>query len=121
VFEDYDVFWHVDLILFCIQEHYRLVNGVSEDEANLVFNNAAWKVIKDAFKHARCISVASYYTQVNLLSIFNYCFVVIDFWLWYLNVILFCILVLKREMKPTQVNGIYLTKEQHLQGGRLVG
>jgi hypothetical protein len=29
--------------------------------------------------------------------------------------------VLKREMKPTQDHGIYLTKEQHLQGGRLVG
>jgi hypothetical protein len=52
----------VNLILFCMHEHYRLANGVSEDEANLVFNNAAWKVIKDAFKHARCISVASYYT-----------------------------------------------------------
>jgi hypothetical protein len=24
--------------------------------------------------------------------------------------------VLKREMRPTQVRGIYLTKEQHLQG-----
>jgi hypothetical protein len=51
-----------------MQEHYCLANGVSEDEANLVFNNAAQKVIKDAFKHVRCISVASYYTHVNLLS-----------------------------------------------------
>jgi hypothetical protein len=50
-----------------MQEHYRLADGVSEGQANLVFNNDAWKVIKDAFKHARCISVASYYTQVNLL------------------------------------------------------
>jgi hypothetical protein len=25
--------------------------------------------------------------------------------------------VLKREMKPTQVHGIYLTKKQHLHGG----
>jgi hypothetical protein len=25
--------------------------------------------------------------------------------------------VLKWEMKPTQVHGIYLTKDQHLQGG----
>jgi hypothetical protein len=56
-----------------------LADGISEDEANLVFNNATWKVIKDAFKHAHCISVASYYTQVNLLPIFNNCFVVIDF------------------------------------------
>jgi hypothetical protein len=44
-----------------------LADGVSEEEANLVFNNVAWKVIKDAFKHARCISVASSYMQVNLL------------------------------------------------------
>jgi hypothetical protein len=45
-----------------MQEYYRLAEGVSEDEASLVFNNVACKVIKDAFKHARCISVASYYT-----------------------------------------------------------
>jgi hypothetical protein len=50
-----------------MQEHYRLTNSVSEDEANLIFNNATWKVIKDAFKHVHCISVASDYTQVNLL------------------------------------------------------
>jgi hypothetical protein len=50
-----------------MQEHYRLADGVSEEEANLIFNNAALKLIKDAFKHANCISVASYYTQVNLL------------------------------------------------------
>jgi hypothetical protein len=50
-----------------MQEHYHLSDGISEDEANLIFNNAAWKVIKDSFKHARCISVTSYYTQVNLL------------------------------------------------------
>jgi hypothetical protein len=50
-----------------MQKHYRLADNVSEDEANLVFNNVARKVIKDVFKHARCIFVASYYTQVNLL------------------------------------------------------
>jgi hypothetical protein len=50
-----------------MQEHYRLADDVSEEEANLVFNNVARKVIKDAIKHVRCISVASYYTQVNLL------------------------------------------------------
>jgi hypothetical protein len=42
---------------------------------------------------------------------------VIDFLLSYANVILFYTQVLKREMKPTQVHRIYLTKEQHLQGG----
>jgi hypothetical protein len=53
---------HANLILFCIPEYNRLADGISEDEANLIFNNASWKVIKDAFKHARCISIASYYT-----------------------------------------------------------
>jgi hypothetical protein len=56
-----------------------LADGIREDEANLVFNNVARKVIKDAFKHVCYISVASYYTQVNLLPVFNNCFVVIDF------------------------------------------
>jgi hypothetical protein len=50
-----------------MQEYYRLADGFSEDEASLVFKNATQKLIKDAFKHARCISVASYYTEVNLL------------------------------------------------------
>jgi hypothetical protein len=45
-------------------EIFSLADGVSEAEGSLVFNNAAWKEIKDAFKHARCISVATYYTQV---------------------------------------------------------
>jgi hypothetical protein len=45
-----------------MQEYYRLADDISEDEGILVFNNATRKVIKDAFKHARCISVASYYT-----------------------------------------------------------
>jgi hypothetical protein len=44
-----------------------LANGVSEEEVNLVFNNATQNVIKDTFKHTRCIYVASYYMQVNLL------------------------------------------------------
>jgi hypothetical protein len=50
-----------------MQGHYRLVDGVSKDEANLIFNNATQKLIKDACKHAHCVSVASHYTQVNLL------------------------------------------------------
>jgi hypothetical protein len=63
-----------------------LVDGVSKAEARSMFNSAAWKVIKGAFKHARCICVATYYTHV-----------------------------LKQWMKPTQVKGIYLIKDQHLQ------
>jgi hypothetical protein len=50
-----------------MQEHYCLADGVSKDEGSLVFNNATWKVIRDAVKHARCMSIASYDTQVNLL------------------------------------------------------
>jgi hypothetical protein len=50
-----------------MHEHYRLAEGVSEDEAGLVFNNVACKVIKDAFKHVHCISITSYYTHVKLL------------------------------------------------------
>jgi hypothetical protein len=50
-----------------MQEHFRLADRVSEVEASLVFNIVASKVIKDAFKHARCISVATYYTQVKFL------------------------------------------------------
>jgi hypothetical protein len=51
-------------MLFCMPEHFCLADGVSEAEANSVFNNATWKVIKDAFKHTHCISIIIYYTQV---------------------------------------------------------
>jgi hypothetical protein len=54
-----------------MQEHYRLADGISEDKANLIFNNATQKVIKDAFKNARYISVATYYMQVNLLPFYT--------------------------------------------------
>jgi hypothetical protein len=64
-----------------------LVEGVSEDVANIVFNKAMHKVIKDAIKHARLVSISAFYTSV-----------------------------LKQEMKPTLAHGIYLTKEQHIQG-----
>jgi hypothetical protein len=50
-----------------MQEHFHLADRVNKAEASLVFNNVAWRVIKGAFMHARCISVATYYTQVNLL------------------------------------------------------
>jgi magnesium-transporting ATPase (P-type) len=65
-----------------MQEHYRLADDVSEDEANLILNNAARKVIKDTFKHARCIFVASYYTQVNLLP---FCMQVLKLLIFYFD------------------------------------
>jgi hypothetical protein len=65
-----------------MQKYYRLANGVSEDKASLVFNNAAVKVIKDAFKHARYIYVASYYTQVNLLP---FCTLVLKLLIFYFD------------------------------------
>jgi hypothetical protein len=39
-------------------KHFCLVDGVSEVEANFVFSNAAWKVIKDACKHTQLVSIA---------------------------------------------------------------
>jgi hypothetical protein len=104
-----------------MQKHYRLADDVSEDEANLIFNNAAWKVIKDTFKHARCIYVASYYTQVNLLPFYTQVLKLLIFFTLTCKCNSFCMQVLKREMKPTQVHEIYLTKQQHLQGGQFVG
>jgi hypothetical protein len=44
-----------------VQELYRLPEGVSEDDASVVFNNSARKVIKDAIKHARYQSITYYY------------------------------------------------------------
>jgi hypothetical protein len=58
-------------LYFDMQEHYRLADGVSKDETNLIFNNAARKVVKDIFKHTRYIYVASYYTQMNLLPFYT--------------------------------------------------
>jgi hypothetical protein len=37
-----------------MQEYYRLADGISDDEANLVLNNVARKVIKEALKHTCC-------------------------------------------------------------------
>jgi hypothetical protein len=45
-----------------MQEHFHLADRVSEAEASSVFNNVAQKVIKHAFKHTCCLSVATYYT-----------------------------------------------------------
>ncbi len=47
-----------------MQEHFCLAEGVSLEAANIVFNKAARKVIKDAVKHARLVSTALYYTKV---------------------------------------------------------
>jgi hypothetical protein len=65
-----------------MQEHYRLADGNSEVEANLIFNNVIQKVINDTFKHARCISVVSYYTQVNLLP---FCMQVLKLLIFYFD------------------------------------
>jgi hypothetical protein len=45
-----------------MQEHFCVADGVSEAKANSLFNNAARKVIKNAFKHAHCISITIYHT-----------------------------------------------------------
>jgi hypothetical protein len=49
------------LIPSSTQEHFRLAKGVSEDVANIVFNKAACKVIKDAIKHAHLVSISVFY------------------------------------------------------------
>jgi hypothetical protein len=43
-----------------VQELYHFAEHVSEDDASLVFNNSAQKVIKDAIKHARYQSITYY-------------------------------------------------------------
>jgi hypothetical protein len=45
-------------------EHFRLAEDVKEEMANIIFNKAARKVIKDAVKHAHLVSTAFYYSQV---------------------------------------------------------
>jgi hypothetical protein len=52
------------LILSSTQEHFRLAEGVSEDVVIIVFNKVAHKVIKDAVKHARLVSISVFYMQV---------------------------------------------------------
>jgi hypothetical protein len=47
-----------------MQEHFRLAESVSLESANIVFDKAAQKVIKDAIKHARLVFTALYYSQV---------------------------------------------------------
>jgi hypothetical protein len=41
-----------------------LVEGINLEAANIVFDKATRKVIKDAVKHARFVSTALYYSEV---------------------------------------------------------
>jgi hypothetical protein len=50
-----------------------------------VLNNVARRIIKDAFKHARCQSITYYHTQV-----------------------------LKQEMKNKDAQNLHMTKEEYL-------
>jgi hypothetical protein len=52
------------LIFSYMQEHFRLVKDVSIEMANIVFDKATWKVIKDAVKHVHLVSTSLYYSQV---------------------------------------------------------
>jgi hypothetical protein len=52
------------LILSCMQKYFHLAEGVSLEMANIFFNKAVQKVIKDAVKHACLISVVLYYSRV---------------------------------------------------------
>jgi hypothetical protein len=48
------------LILSCTHEYFHLVEGISEEMANIAFNKAARKVLKVTVKHARLVSIALY-------------------------------------------------------------
>jgi hypothetical protein len=52
------------LILSCTHEHFSLVEGVIWETANIIFDKAAWKVIKDVVKYTCLISTALYYSHV---------------------------------------------------------
>jgi hypothetical protein len=47
-----------------MQDHFHLVEGVSLETANIVFDKATRKVIEDAAKHAHLVCTALYYLQV---------------------------------------------------------
>jgi hypothetical protein len=66
IFLDFTCFFLccVILILSCTQEHFCLVEGISLDAANIVFDKVVRKVIKDAVKHTHLVSTALYYTEV---------------------------------------------------------
>jgi hypothetical protein len=49
------------LILSSTHEHFHLAEGISKEMAHIVFNKAARKVIKDAVKHARLVSIFVFY------------------------------------------------------------
>jgi hypothetical protein len=70
-----------------MQEHFSLEETVTKEEASFVFHNAAHKVIKGAFKHARLQSITYFNTQV-----------------------------LKQPMKTKDAQNLHLTKEQYFQG-----
>jgi hypothetical protein len=63
------------LILSCTQEHFHLAEDISIEMANIVFDKAMRKVIKDVVKHAYHVSAALYYSQLlkhSLYLIINY-------------------------------------------------
>jgi hypothetical protein len=56
-----------------MQEHFQLVKGITLEAANIVFDKAARKVIKDAVKHTRLVSTALYYIEVYYTIHCNIC------------------------------------------------
>jgi hypothetical protein len=53
-----------NLILSFTKEHFRLVECISLEMANIAFDKAVRKVINDAVKHVCLVSTALYYSQV---------------------------------------------------------
>jgi hypothetical protein len=52
-----------------MQEHFCLTEDVSIEMANIVFDKAVQKVIKDTAKHVRLVSNTLYYSQVSKHSL----------------------------------------------------
>jgi hypothetical protein len=53
-----------------MQEHFRVTEGISLEAANIVFDKAAQKVIKNTIKHAHLVSTTLYYTEVLYHSLY---------------------------------------------------
>jgi hypothetical protein len=62
--------FYANLIVHFVQKLYCLSEGVSKDDALVVFNNSAQKVIKDAIKHARYQPI-TYYSRHELMQPMN--------------------------------------------------
>jgi hypothetical protein len=64
-----------NLILSCTHEHFCLVEDITLEAANIVFNKAVRKVIKDTVKHACLVFTNLYYTEMYCTIRCNICYI----------------------------------------------